>query len=358
MATPSKFNTNKYLWFEIGFMLFLTIGVTIISDLEYNINEEKDFSKFIKGQGYRLVTEPFGVLSCSVYYWGFLKRYVFKRHVWGIILCSAGYVVFNGLLIKYPMNWCIIHSPFIEAYYRKRALVELNNASIPFSFNYQFIAAIFPLTGLAFLIRSLMQEKQMKEMKEQQLLTELNYLKAQIHPHFFFNTINNIYSLALKQSADTAPMVAKLGEMMRYILYEADQKQVPISREITFLSNYIEVERIRHKNNIKIAFDVQGIQPGYQVAPLLLLPFIENAFKHGLEEETVTGYVDIIICQTEDELMLNVQNSKPAGKQASSAGIGLQNVLKRLDILYPNKYQLDIKDEIDHYQATLTLQTA
>lgn len=196
----------------------------------------------------------------------------------------------------------------------------------------------------------------MKELKEQQLISELNYLKAQLHPHFFFNTINNIYALALKQSAQTAPMVARLGEMMRYILYEADQPTVPLSRELTFLSDYIEVEKIRHQAHIDIQFDVQGIRQDYRMEPLLLLPFIENAFKHGLEEETKNGFVHIVLCQTDRDLTLQVSNSIPQSvKKAAVSGIGIQNVRKRLDILYPAKYQLDINETPELYEVTLIL---
>ena len=343
---------------ELGFLIFLSFGITLISDLEYSAYEQHSVSRFSEDFGYRLITESLELLSFSVYYWVFLKRYVAKRNVMGIILCSVGFVVFDQLLDKYVSNWLVAHSSIVSDELRKRSLRYLNDPRIIFTFNYRLISSIFPLTGLAFLVRSLTQDRQMKELKEQQLLSELNYLKAQMHPHFFFNTINNIYSLALKQSVQTAPMVAKLGEMMRYILYEADQKLVPITREITFLSNYIEVEKIRHKENIQIDFDVQGLQAGYQIEPLLLLPFIENAFKHGLEEETDTGYVNIIILQTENELILDLKNSKPANSSAAQKGIGLQNVLKRLGILYPGKHRLEVKDETGEYHVILTLQTA
>jgi LytS/YehU family sensor histidine kinase len=183
-------------------------------------------------------------------------------------------------------------------------------------------------------------------------------LKAQLHPHFFFNTINNIYALALKQSADTAPMVAKLAEMMRYILYEADQPVVLLEREIEFLNNYIGTEKIRHKRN-DIRFDVQRIDRNIRIEPLLLLPFVENAFKHGLEQETGNGYVHIVICLVENELTVEVTNSKPAeGEIRVTKGIGMQNLQKRLAILYPGKHQLLVHDEADKYQVTLTLLTA
>jgi LytS/YehU family sensor histidine kinase len=166
--------------------------------------------------------------------------------------------------------------------------------------------------------------------------------------------MNNIYSLALKQSKDTAPVVARLADMMRYILYEADQSRVPLTKEVSFLSNYIEVERIRHRHNT-IQFDVQGINDVPMIEPLLLLPFIENAFKHGLEQETGIGHVKIILCIIDNELTLDVSNSKPIGLNPST-GIGLQNVLKRLQLLYPNVHDLQVNEKTDAHNIILTLQ--
>jgi sensor histidine kinase YesM len=351
------FNINrKYFWMEFGFIFFLSFAIALISDLEYIAYEEHNISKFSNDFGYRVIAETLELICYGIYYWGFLKVYVFRRSLLGVILCSFSFVILNHIFDKYVTNWVLAHTDFISPAFRKRALRELSNPRIFFTFNYPLISTIFPLTGLAFLIRSFSQDNDMKALKEQQLVSELNYLKAQLHPHFFFNTINNIYGLALKQSPDTAPMVARLGEMMRYILYEADQKTVPLSREIAFLSGYIEVEKIRHQKGICIQFDVQGIRPEYRIEPLLLLPFIENAFKHGLEQETRNGFVNIVICQTDEDLTLQVNNSIPeAVKGKEVAGIGIKNVRKRLDILYPDRYHLQMNEALDTYEVTLIL---
>ena len=354
-ATHFKIN-RKYFWMELGFILFISFAISLISDLEYSAYEEHDIAKFSKDFGYRLVTESLALICYSIYYWGSLKVYVFRRSLIGVILTSLAFVILNRFVDKYITNWILIHSDFMSPEFRKRALKEMLSPRILFTFNYPLISTIFPLTGLAFVVRSFTQDQDMKALKEQQLLSELNYLKAQLHPHFFFNTINNIYALALKQSAQTAPMVARLGEMMRYILYEADQQTVPLSRELSFLSDYIEVEKIRYQAHTSIQFDTQGIRPDYRIKPLLLLPFIENAFKHGLEEETQNGFVHIVICQTDKDLTLQVSNSIPQSeKKAAVSGIGIQNVRKRLDILYPDKYQLDMTNTPELYEVTLIL---
>ncbi|WP_252792820.1 sensor histidine kinase [Mucilaginibacter flavidus] len=353
----SHFTINrKYFWMEFGFIFFLSFAITLISDLEYSAYVQHNISKFSDDFGYRVVTESLALICYGIYYWGFLKVYVFRRSLLGVILCSIAFVILDHIFDKYVTNWILAHTDFISTAFRKRALDELRDPRIVFTFNYALISTIFPLTGLAFVVRSFSQDNELKTLKEQQLLSELNYLKAQLHPHFFFNTINNIYGLALKQSTDTAPMVARLGEMMRYILYEADQETVPLSREIAFLSGYIEVEKIRHQKGTNIQFDVQGILPEYRIEPLLLLPFIENAFKHGLEEETGNGFVHIVICQTDEDLTLQVSNSIPeSAKGKEVAGIGIKNVRKRLDILYPGRYQLEMNEAPGIYEVTLIL---
>lgn len=347
---------RRYFWAELGFLLFISFAISLISDLEYSVYEEHDISKFSDDQGYRIVTGLLSLFSYSIFYWGILKKQVFRRSVWGVVLCSLAFVVLDHLFDKHIGNWIIAHSDIVSASLRKRALKDMHDPRLIFTFNYALISTIFPLTGLAFLVRSLTQDEDLKALKEQQLVAELNYLKAQLQPHFFFNTINNIYGLALKQSADTAPMVARLGEMMRYILYEADRPQVPLTREVDFLADYIAVEKMRYPQRTDIRFDVQGLQPGQQIAPLLLLPFIENAFKHGLQEETQNGYIHIVICRTEDELTLQVSNSKPQSPAPSTTeGIGLKNARQRLNRLYPGKHRLEVNDLPDSYEVTLVL---
>jgi sensor histidine kinase YesM len=350
--------TNKYLRIELGFLFFISFVITLISDLEYSAFEQQNILKFSEDIDYRFVCGTFSFLVYGALYWGFLKHYVLKKNIVGIILCLLGFFLIYRLADHYILNWVIVHLDFISAEIRTRTLEDMNSQRMHFAISYLLISAIFPLLGLAFLVRTLHQNEEMSVIKEQQLYSELNYLKAQLHPHFFFNTLNNIYALALKQSVDTAPIVAKLGEMMRYILYEAAQPVVSLLREIEFISNYVAVERIRHQQNVTIDFDVQGLDNTYQIEPLLILPFVENAFKHGLEQELGNGHVHIVICQTENELLLEVTNSKPKATLIDTKkGIGISNVVRRLDLLYPNKYQLTTNDEEKQYRIILSLQS-
>lgn len=148
--------------------------------------------------------------------------------------------------------------------------------------------------------------------------------------------------------------MGKLAEMMRYILYKSEEEWVLLIDEIQFLRNYVEVENIRYRSAITISFDMQGIDENGKISPLLLLPFIENAFKHGIQEEEKTGFVEILICKTGQELITEIKNSIARTNQ-NSGGIGLANVKKRLSLLYPKKHLLEIQDDGNVYQVSLTI---
>lgn len=347
----------KYLKTELLFFLVFFYLFPILTDLEYNTVEVHHASLFLKDIGSNLLYGTFNLLAFIPFY-KLVQIFLFRRRILLFVLTTVAFMV----CFQYYMMgiyYFIGHFPWFSGKLHRDAL-KWYQASFHLNFSIIYIFQQFIcIVALAYYIRSARQDEQVAQLKEQQLLTELNYLKAQLHPHFFFNTMNNIYALAQKKSPDTATLVAKLADMMRYILYEADQKSVPLGKEIDFITNYVEVEQIRHHQHISISIDVQGIRKDAGIEPLLLLPFIENAFKHGLQEETEKGFVSIIICMTEKELTLAVDNSKPAGETtAAPKGIGLQNVMKRLNLLYPGHHQLDIKEDESNYQVYLTLQTA
>lgn len=183
---------------------------------------------------------------------------------------------------------------------------------------------------------------------------ELEGLRAQVQPHFFFNTLNNLYALSLQGSPRTPVMIAHLSGIMRYVLYEAQSSQVPLAKEIAFLHSFIDLERIRHDNEDGIRFLVQGTPEGRLIEPLLLLPLVENCFKHGLQQGNP---VELLLQVSDAELVFQTSNAKPAtGAGSAPGGIGLQNVRKRLELLYPGRHQLDVLEESGRFTVTLTLQ--
>lgn len=360
LAVLKKKMADKYFWMEVVLLVSITYLIAILSDVEYSYYEEGNGWLFIKSLEYRL---SFGTLSFvlfAAYYWGFVKRFVDGKKP---LLLFISLIIFIPVMHYYnnEVSYKVISKlPFLSRELRDTALRQYRSqAGFNLIYAYTLSSRCLPMIGFAYLIRALKTETQMKTLKEQQLITELNYLKAQIQPHFFFNTLNNIYALAIKQSKDTAPMVAQLSEMMRYILYQSSERQVPLQQEISFLHNYVEIERIRHHRHISISFDVQGITDNVQIEPMLLLPFIENAFKHGARESVKEGHVSIVLCLVEKELTLQVSNSKPSGEtKKDPSGIGLQNVTKRLELLYQNRYQLQVTENGQNYEVNLNLKLA
>jgi len=185
-------------------------------------------------------------------------------------------------------------------------------------------------------------EKQRKEMENQKLGAELSLLKSQINPHFFFNTLNSIYSLAIIKSDRTPEAVIKLSEIMRYIIYDTEHKLVPLSKEVEYIANYIELQRLRLSKHIKVIFKTQLSKEESVIEPLLLLPFVENAFKHGVDNEK-GGKIQVLITQSGNTLQLHVENpliEEPSIEKNGSSGIGMNNTLKRLKLLYHDNFSL------------------
>lgn len=199
-----------------------------------------------------------------------------------------------------------------------------------------------------------------QELHSRTLQSELNFLKSQINPHFLFNTLNNLYALTLKKS-DLAPeIVLKLSEMMRYMLYECNEREVPLQKEVNYIENYLELEKLRQGNRFEINFNVQGMIGNQRIAPLLFIPFIENSFKHGVSNQLREGYVNIMMLIEADEVSMSIENSKaptlPSPNHKKSGGIGLVNVRRRLNLLYPGKYDLDIENNPNSYKVNLNVE--
>ncbi|HEV3412187.1 MAG TPA: histidine kinase [Puia sp.] len=230
-------------------------------------------------------------------------------------------------------------------------------------------------TGLKFFKDSMEQRRRIREQEKQQIALELNFLKAQVHPHFFFNTLNNLYSLTLQKS-DLAPeVVLKLSSLMSYMLYESSAPYVPLEKEIANLEDYIALERLRFGNRLSLSFekDVSPNPPQIQsgsprippdpirIPPLILLTFVENSFKHGISQTIGDGRIDISIKADRNNLLFSIGNSiakpvHPAGEPLSTTnGLGLKNVIRRLDLLYGPNYRLDRSQTPAAFHITLKI---
>ena len=207
--------------------------------------------------------------------------------------------------------------------------------------------------------RQSLQEKKAQQLVEQKLGAELKVLKNQLHPHFLFNTLNNLYSMVLTQHPKASEVVVRLSDIMSYMLYDCERSLIDLEKEIENLKNYIELEKIRYGTRVDISFETGGEITGKSIAPLLLLPFLENAFKHGVEKNELNSWVRINLWVTEEELTYMVENSLPEAVQdenmpKTQSGVGLANVRKRLELLYPDQHSLEITHE-ETFLAKLNL---
>lgn len=199
----------------------------------------------------------------------------------------------------------------------------------------------------------LKSQARLQELENTNLKTELSYLKNQINPHFLFNALNNIYVLSRKRPDEAPEAILLLSDLLRYQLYDCVQEKVALKDEIEYLQNYLQLDKLR-KSNAKIKFNIKGDVNGKMVAPFLFLPFVENAVKHGINMNG-ESYLNISF-DIDKDIYFRVANSKSQQPTNNTVGgIGLVNVQRRLDLLYPEQHELTIRDEVEHYIVDLHL---
>jgi LytS/YehU family sensor histidine kinase len=200
-------------------------------------------------------------------------------------------------------------------------------------------------------------EKQKKEMENEKLHSELAFLKSQVNPHFLFNILNNICSLARKKSDDTENAIIQLSRIMRYMLYDSKDEKVSLEKEVEYLQNYIDLQRLRISDSVIINFTIEGNMEGKMVEPMLLIPFVENAFKHGVSY-LEASHIDICLKIDNGDLHFRVENNrikKSDDPIQQESGIGLKNVLRRLDLLHPGTHSIDIEENATKYIVNLDI---
>ncbi len=202
----------------------------------------------------------------------------------------------------------------------------------------------------------LKKQQEWLQAEKEKVTAELQLLKAQVHPHFLFNTLNNIYSFSLESSPKTPDLILKLSSLLSYMLYDCKAEHVLLEKEIEVMKDYVDLERERYGNKIEISWRVEGDIEDKYIAPLLLLPFLENAFKHGTSEQLEKPWLSFDLVVKQNSLKCKVVNSKNELVSVSKHGIGVENVKKRLAFLYPDKYELKINDEGDFFVVSLLLE--
>lgn len=202
------------------------------------------------------------------------------------------------------------------------------------------------------------EDRDHQEMLEKQdLERQLEYLRYQVNPHFFMNTLNNIHALVDINPERAKTTIVELSKMMRYILYEGDKKLIPVQREVLFLKNYIELMRLRYSSRVSINLDIPEMMPDVMLPPLLLIIFVENAFKHGVSY-AAPSFIDIKVTVTQEMLQFKCRNSRQEQKpdeKKKKGGVGLANARRRLDLLFHDKYSLEIKEDDKEYDVQLEI---
>lgn len=269
-------------------------------------------------------------------------------------LLKKRYTAFLGLFFVSAIGFMLLQRLMLMLVTYRYIYPEYAANFTFFKFNYLYtFLNIFVMAAIFASVKLFefwfINQKQNQELIHDKMESELKFLKSQIHPHFLFNTLNNLYALTLDKSENAPGVVVKLSDLLSYMLYDCNAAFVPLEKEVQLLNDYLDLEKIRYQNELKTDFDVNGRIAGKQIAPLLLLPFIENAFKHGLSKNLKNPWLNITLDIEDYALTFKVENNKPAVDQTDETGytegIGLKNVRRRLDLIYNNRHFLMVENK-------------
>ena len=317
-------------------------------------------SAFYVASDYKLVLNSDLVLRALIPNIGFaLAVYLNLNILIPKLLKTKNYIFYTfWLLLLLALSAMLIQSIFVYLFKTKSFADQFGSM-----FSSHFFTAAFyvGVTSLFKFVKDWLQLQEMTlkiaQIEREKLEAELNTLKAQLNPHFLFNSLNNIYSLALTNSPKTPDIILKLSDLMRHVLYESRENFIPVKNELDFLTNFIDLQRIRLNNQIDIQYTIGGNIPDKKVIPLLFEPFIDNAFKHGLRNPAPSPYLHISINFQHEKMLFKIENNfnhtKPAHSSKNS-GIGLKNIERRLEYLYaPDEYKYEVSRTDDTFKIQL-----
>jgi len=282
-----------------------------------------------------------------------LPKVLFKRK---IITYIFGFLI--ALIVFY-----IVRTELIFLYINENVWPESQTPQKAYAFNHILVVFLIGIYDVALVTTIklatdwVFDRKRIELLQESQLKTELKFLKAQIQPHFFFNTLNNLYALTLENSKEAPEVVLKLSGIMEYILYDAKEPRIRLLNEVKYIQNYIDLERLRFGEKVSVKINMSGNLEDKSVPPLLFLPFIENCFKHGTIDNNKLNV--LIEFDVTDSNLLNfsvINNYNLFTENQKNHGIGNQNVLRRLELLYKDNFTLNTKTEKQNYSVELSIQ--
>lgn len=293
----------------------------------------------------------------------FIKKKYWK-YVGLVLLCFVGVYLFYEFIL--PVLFEKLGPPQHQGARRwMRENPEMNGRSffspmrrmrMIYSFT-QTLAIYFLSTAFKTSQIALKREKEASELKSENLNSELKFLRSQINPHFLFNALNNIYSLSIIKSDKTPDNILKLSDMLRYIIYDCNANRVSLEKEINYINNYIDLQKLKDDQMTNIEVDFENADLHCMIAPMIFIPFIENSFKHSKIEDIENGWIKMKIKHTDTQLIFSIGNSLPKETYTKDkiGGVGLENVKRRLELLYPKKHQLKIEETKNEFLVELKI---
>ncbi len=331
------------IWFHIGFWVIYTIVFTII-EASYKGEYREAFL-------FELINLPLRLIVVYFNYFVLLPKFLLQNKTVKYFAYTLLTVIIAGFfqrIINYEvLN--VLQPDMID-----------HGIWLPYKFLHSSTVIASPLIfliGISVVWKVAELQKKTQSLRNEKLQSELKYLRSQINPHFLFNTLNNLYGLSLEKSEKTPELILKLSDFLSFSLYQANQKYIPLEKEIALIRDFIALEKSRFGDRIQVDLEIEERIDKIAISPLILVPFVENAFKHSLKDETETARIHIKLWIEADHLCYRVYNSKPSGaiSQEQQNGLGLDNIKKRLDILYGKNHTLEIQNSTDHYEILLKI---
>lgn len=344
-------NNLKRIGLHIVFIVLYCIYETV--NAAWTASDELDFTQIHKVWW----TIPLTLLVAYTNLYVLMPRFLYKRR----------YVTYIGSLLALLLAWGFATRfmgyqfwlAWDKEHFPEKYISEPKHFFVPVRIARNMFR-LYPVLAVTMLVKvlrdSYRREKQMRIEESERHKSEISHLRAQVHPHFFFNTLSSLYSLTLKKSDKAADVVMQLSDLMRYVLYQTNAERVPLEDELKHLRDFIAIEQLRFGDRIEISFHSSGNLEGKRIGPLLLLPFVENAFKHSCGSESEPAWVTIAVKISGDRLFFAVENSASVvTEKKPHSGIGLINTKKRLALSYPGRHKLITGKDDNVFKVELKL---
>ncbi|TMM58089.1 hypothetical protein FEE95_01290 [Maribacter algarum] len=340
-----------------GHLVFWTIVYLYFVLSVHNLSMFASYRHLLETYGLIVLAQMITAYTC-IYI--LMPKYLDRKKTglfifWMLTVLILVYTFYQGVkLIYFDVEYFDFYDEVQRKFAKDSLLKRLSYFSVFLS---KCIVYLTP-TALLLMYRFYRNQQKLLKINEQKKIAELSALKQQLNPHFLFNTLNNLYSLALEKSERTPEVIERLSDILDYMLYRTKDKFVQLQKEIELIENYLALEKIRYGNRVAITFNYE-IPSDIKIAPLLILTFIENAFKHGVRQELKQASIDISLKLVGEDILIKIKNTKPNSVvrvENREEALGLKNVKRQLELLYPNAYELQLSDEESTYIVQLTLE--